>query len=310
MKVAVLGLGVIGKRLADAVSAHPSLDLVGVGVRGANGAVLARPGLAYFGTEPSTAAALAAAGVTVRGPWSDALRRADLVIDAGPSRSGAGRAPSYAAAGVAVRFCGGERDRGLGPVLHSALNRSAGVGTRTARLASCNTTAIGRVLAALGVAEIAGAHATVVKCATDTDKAGKGITNGAVFDARPSHHASDLAEIVPDLPLTSQALSVPMVSGHLILLRVRMRPGAAASAVERLGDASGITLLDAGRAHDSATIRFAALTGSVRGDRHDVAVQVHADGDMLSLALSLDNEAVTIPEAVDAVLAFGEGSHP
>jgi hypothetical protein len=97
-----------------------------------------------------------------------------------------------------------------------------------------------------------------------------------------------------------------MVSGHVILLRVWMRPGTTSPAVERLGRAPGITMLDPDRPHDSAVIRSMSLARSSRGDRHDVAVHLDAIGDPLSLALSLDNEAITIPEAVDAVLAFGD----
>jgi glyceraldehyde-3-phosphate dehydrogenase (NAD(P)) len=304
MKVAVLGMGVIGKRLVDAVAAHTDLELVGVGVRRVNGGVAARPDLPYYLTGDAPADQFEDAGIVVAGSWSDALKHADLVVDAGPSRSGAGRADSYAEAGVAVRFCGGERDPRLGPVLHSALNRETGFGLRSARLASCNTTAIGRSLAAIGADRIARAHGTIVRCCTDTDKAAKGVTSSAVFDARPSHHAADLHEIAPEIPLTTNAVTVPMVCGHVILLRVDLVDQDPDGAIGRLASARGVTLLPEGP-QNSALIRDEALRGGTsRGDRYDIAVQASRDGDTLSLAVCLDNEAITIPETLDAILAY------
>src|SRR5205823_5933801 len=150
----------------------------------------------------------------------------------------------------------------LGPVLHSALNRELGRGRRSARLASCNTTAIGRVVAAVGLAHIERVHATIVRCCTDTDKAAKGVTNSAVFDARFSHHANDLREIVPDLPIASHAITVPMVSGHLILLDVELRPGTSDAVSAGLAAAPGVRLLADDRAHDTAVIRADALERS------------------------------------------------
>ncbi|MBF5028532.1 type II glyceraldehyde-3-phosphate dehydrogenase [Micromonospora sp. ANENR4] len=304
MRIAVLGMGVIGKRLVDAVTEHPDLELVGVGIRRLTGGVLARPDVPYFLTDDGTPERFKGTGITVAGSWNDALAQADLVVDAGPSRSGAGRAASYRAARVAVRYCGGERDRSLGPVLHPALNREIGFGLRSARLASCNTTAIGRTLAAIGVGHIARAHATIIRCCTDTDKAAKGVTNSAVFDARPSHHATDLREIIPEMSLSTNAVTVPMVSGHVILLRLHLTDCELDAAVSRLGAAQGVTLLTEGT-HDSALIRERAMrSGMPRGDRYDIAVQACRDGDALSLAVSLDNEAITVPETIDAILAY------
>ncbi|MBM0230704.1 type II glyceraldehyde-3-phosphate dehydrogenase [Micromonospora sp. STR1_7] len=304
MKIAVLGMGVIGKRLVDAVTEHPDLELVGVGIRRVNGGVAARPDLPYFLTDDVPQERTEDTGITVAGSWNDALEQADLVVDAGPSRSGAGRAASYRAAGVAVRYCGGERDRSLGPVLHPALNREIGFGLRSARLASCNTTAIGRALAAIGVDRIARAHATIIRCCTDSDKAAKGVTNSAVFDARPSHHATDLREIVPEISLSTNAVTVPMVSGHVILLRLHLADRDPDAAASRLGAAHGVTLLSEGP-QDSALIRDRAMrSGAPRGDRYDIAVQACRDGDTLSLAVSLDNEAITIPETIDAILGY------
>jgi glyceraldehyde-3-phosphate dehydrogenase (NAD(P)) len=303
-------MGVIGKRVVDAVAEHPGLQLVAVGVRRLNGAVLARPDLPYRLTEGDGHQAFVRAGLDA-GDWRAALRQVDIVVDAGPSRTGAGRAESYRENGVAVRYCGGERDPKLGPVLHSSLNRAVGRDLRSARLASCNTTALGRVIAALGPDRIRWAHATVVRCCTDTDKANKGVTAGAVFDARSSHHARDLTQILPGLPLTSQAVTVPMVCGHVILLNVEF-DDPRIDVPAQLSQQPGITTLAPDQAHHSADLREESLRRSFgRGDRHAVAVQAGLDGGVWRLALSLDNESITVPETIDALVTFKDaGSGP
>lgn len=308
MRVAVLGMGIIGKRLVDAVQRQPDMSLAGVAVRSASAAVIAQPGLSYFVTEPAGTDRLRTAGVRVAGTLTDLLAGTDVLVDAGPARSGATRAATYRAAGVTAVFCGGERDPRLGPLVHPALNHLAATGRAGVRMTSCNTTALARLVAAVGPAAVASLTATVVRCATDNDKAAKGVVNSAVFDARPSHHASDLTALAPGLPADSYALTVPMLCGHVILVRLRLRPTTTADEViGRLGQVPRIVVLPAGR-HDTATLRSTLGGGAGRrwSDRYELAVQPDPLSDTELVAwLSLDNEAITVPEAMDVVRACG-----
>lgn len=305
MRIGVLGLGIIGKRLADAIGETHDLSLSGVVTRSAGPGVLARPGLETFAFDRAARNTLLAAGLTTAGLLEDLLERVDLLIDAGPSRTGISRRHIYESYAVKAIFCGGERDESLGPVVHSALNYEAAIGKNSLRMTSCNTTAVGRVVAAIGPEHIDHLTATVIRCATDTDKASKGIVNGAIFDAEPSHHARDLAEIVPALSARSWAVTVPMTSGHLIGLQVDLGPDmSCAMAISKLAETPRLSVLPPG---SNSTTQLKASTARLRGgrgDRYDLAVQAQPDGPRRLFAwLSLDNEAITIPECLDLVRA-------
>jgi glyceraldehyde-3-phosphate dehydrogenase (NAD(P)) len=298
-------MGVIGKRLVDAVTDQPDMTLSGVVVRSAGPGVLARPGIPAFAFDADAAAGLTRAGVRPRGDLDDLLATTDVVVDAGPSRSGAGRVGLYRSSGVSAVFCGGERDRTLGPLIHSALNYETAVGSTGVRLASCNTTALGRLVAAVGPEHVARLTATVVRCATDSDKASKGVVNGAVLDSGPSHHASDLQQILPSLRAESHAITVPMTSGHVIGVRIQLHGSLDASAaLGRLTAAPRTTVLGPGPHSTSAIKASAAHRPGHRGDRHDLAVALQPTSAVELVGwLSLDTEAVTIPETLDVIRA-------
>jgi glyceraldehyde-3-phosphate dehydrogenase (NAD(P)) len=300
--VAVLGTGVIGKRIIHELAADDRFDLTGIIVRSANVFVHARPELPYYSFDEDAAQALRESSIKARGSFRDALGQAEVIIDCGPSRTGATRAASYRAAGVRSVFCGGERDSALGPLVHPELSPKKALTAHSVRLTSCNTTALARVVAAVGPENIAELDATVVRCCTDRDKANKGITNGAVLGPVPSHHASDLASVVPGLRARSMAMTVPMNVGHVIHARLALLSHMPrAMAVSRLAGGVRLNLLPAAEIIDQMG-RRAAMTTPWR-NRYALDVQV-VDTDVpdrLDLWLALDNEAITIPEALDVL---------
>ena len=302
MKVAIVGMGVIGKRLATAVDRQPDMTLAGVGVRSVGGGVLAHPGLPYFVTDARANGPLRDAGIEPAGDFDALLAAADVVVDAGPARSGAERHDRYRRAGVRSVFCGGEVSRALGPLIHSGLNLATAAGAHSVRLTSCNTTALGRLLAAAGPDRLDRVDATVLRCATDTDKAAKGITNGTTFDVRASHHGTDLEAMMTGARVRVRAAGIPSTCGHVMLVQVRPRRPVAAAMARRIGRARRLTVLAGDRRHDTAAIKARAYRTTHRGDRYVVAVQLEVDDPGTVTAwISLDNEAVTIPETLDVV---------
>lgn len=302
MRVAVLGLGIIGKRLAAALAEDPDLELAGVAVRSASPAARAYAGRGVYASEPAGFDALRDDGVPPRGDLADLLAVADLVVDCGPSGTGATRASRYAAAGVDAVFCGGERAPDLGPLVHPALNYEVAATARRVRMVSCNTTALGRVVAAVGPGNTLEMSATVLRCATDNDKAGKGITNGALLGGALSHHAEDLRAILPGLVASSWAAALPMTCGHAILVRLRLATGAG-DGLARLRAAPRVTVVE--NALDTAVLRDAAThTGRRWAQRFELTVlPCETEGDELLCWLSLDNESITIPETMDIIRA-------
>ena len=306
MRTVVVGLGVIGKRMAAAVSAQPDMTLAGVVVRTPGPTVLAQPHLPVYAWSDESARVLGQAGVPVKGHLADLLDEADVLIDCGPARTGITRLDAYRAHGdVKLLFCGGERDARLGPLVHSAVKPYA---TRTSgRLPSCNTTSVVRVLAALG-SEAVAAKAIFLRCATDTDKAGKGITNGAVLSCHPSHHADELRALFPALAVETLAATLPMVSGHVVQLDVELRSPLSPDQLLKLLAADRRLVVSAAPTISTAEVR-SAMTGLGRAwdNRYEALVCPIPTDRGFSCWLALDNEAVTIPEAVDMLRLMAAG---
>ena len=145
------GYGVIGKRVADAVTLQPDMELVGV----ADTATDYRLRLAsernypLFGSTPEAVGALEDAGFGPVGGLQDLLRQVDVVVDATPKNIGAANAPAYAAEGVKAIFQGGEKHELAGVSFVAQANYEEALGRDSVRVVSCNTTGLVRVLSAL-----------------------------------------------------------------------------------------------------------------------------------------------------------------
>jgi glyceraldehyde-3-phosphate dehydrogenase (NAD(P)) len=311
LRAAVIGCGTIGKRVADAVRRQPDMELAGIGVRSAHPAVLAARlgGARVFCTERDRRADLEAAGLAPAGDLDDLLADCAAVVDCTPSRQAVSRLPRYRAAGLPAVFCGGERHEDVGLTFSTLANYEAAVGSSAVRVASCNTTGLVRVVAGLHRRfGVTAGHAVLVRCATDPDKAGKGVVAGLTVSPGCSHHAEDVARLVPGVRLVTQAVSAPTNRGHVALLGLDLerRP----SAADLLGHLRATPRLLAERLPMSTAIlrdRFTA-DGRPRGDRPELvvwpeSVVITGGGAVLSVAIHM--EAVVVPETIDCLRAVG-----
>ena len=87
-----------------------------------------------------------AAGIPVAGSLDDLLRQVDVVVDCSPKRIGAQNKARYQAAGVKAIWQGGEPHELAGYSFVAQANYAGAVGRDFARIVSCNTTALIRVL--------------------------------------------------------------------------------------------------------------------------------------------------------------------
>lgn len=301
IRVGVLGAGVIGKRLAAALEQDSDLTLAGIAIRSPAIFALARPELPYYAADADAIPLLSKAGISVRGSLDDLLDASDVIVDCGPSGTAGSRAAAGRAHSTRRVFCGGERDPDLGPLIHSALNPEVAAAPKL-RLLSCNTTALARILAAIGTSAVRSLDATIIRCCTDSDKAGKGITNGAAIYPAPTHHARDLSKLAPGVALRTVAMTAPMTAGHVIRAQVRLAGDCLAqAALDRLAAEPRIGLL-----HHSgplSTAELKAATSRRWHNRYELTVLpiAHPSTDELDLWLSLDNEAITLPETMDVL---------
>src|SRR5579872_4256514 len=91
VRVAINGYGVIGKRVADAVTLQPDMELAGVAdvsfdyrIR-----VAVERGYAVYASVPEKRAEMEAAGLPVAGDLNALLKQVDVVVDCTPKRVGA-----------------------------------------------------------------------------------------------------------------------------------------------------------------------------------------------------------------------------
>ena len=165
-RVAVNGYGVIGKRVADAVKLQDDMELVGVAdvVYDYRIRVAVERGYPVYASVPEKRAEMEAAGVPVAGTLDDLLGQVDVVVDCTPKGIASKNKELYQAAGVKAIWQGGEKHELAGYSFVAQVNYAGAVNRQFARVVSCNTTALSRVIACaapprLGEARAGGAAA-------------------------------------------------------------------------------------------------------------------------------------------------------
>lgn len=315
-KVVVVGYGVVGKRVADAVQAQDDMQISGIVdvIPTALVGVAHERGFPMFAASAEAADRMRAGGIEVAGVFDDALRDADLVIDTSPEGITAKNLPKYDEANKPFIVNGGEKHEIAGFSFSSLANYRQGLGKRKTRVVSCNTTSLCRMMVALqGGAPIEDAFVTVVRRGADPVRTSAGPINAIepVLGGF-SHHAPDVNTVIPNLNISSLAVKVSTTLSHVHMLRVHF------------GDAiDQETILERLR----ATPRIITVSGSKgvisnahilelfrdrlrpRGDMWEVAVwedSIRVVDRVAVLTYCVHMESVAVPENVDAVRAMLE----
>lgn len=320
VRVAVNGYGVIGKRVADAVALQDDMELAGVIDVVADHRIRVAVGRNYpvyaAGREPADA--MRAAGIPVAGTLDDLLPRVDVVVDSTPKRVAAQNKTAYERAGVRAVFQGGEKHELTGYSFVAQVNYAGAVGRQFVRVVSCNTTGLSRVLGALHQRGwVKRVRAVLMRRATDPWESHKGgMINTVVPEVTvPSHQGPDAQTIIPDLDITTIAAAGPFNLSHIHFTMVETtRPVTVEEVRAALWEAPRIAFV---RADDGLTalngvIELMRDLGRPRGDMWEVAVWEDAlavDGRDIHLIYQVHNEAIVVPETIDAIRAL-TGSEP
>lgn len=318
-KVAVNGYGVIGKRVADAVQLQPDMELVGVADIITDWRI--RPAAGRFPLFASTAEAgeaMGQAGLTIAGDLDDLLAKADVVVDATPKHVAAGNLPRYRAAGVKVVLQGGESHDTAGHSFVAQANYDSALGRDMTRVVSCNTTSIVRVLGALQDAGLlAKARGVLIRRATDPWESHLGgVMNTMVPEPKiPSHQGPDARTVLPDLDVVTIAAKGAHTQTHNHYWSLQLtRPASREEVLAELRAAPRIAFIRMadGLVALNSTIELMKDLGRPRGDMWEVAVWeelVTVEADEAYLTYQVYNEAIVIPETIDAIRAL-TGSAP
>ena len=317
VKVGVAGYGVIGNRLAAGVVAQDDMELVGVADVAPTMAVraLKERGMPFplFAAVPGSEQALEDAGIPVTGSFDDLLGEVDIMLDSAPGGVGAKNKVKYVEHGVKAVFQGGEKAEVADVFFHGTVNYEQGLGVDYLKLTSCNTTglirAVHAVHAAVGVTKT---FITIVRRVADPGDTHRGLTNVLQVDPVPNHQAVDLMSIIPEIDATGMLIHTPVTHGHIITLSVTPKQKMSVDeAIEAFKAYPRIKVvrIDEGFNSNSSLFQWARYMEYPRADMFEIGLweeMVGLSGDDVIFAINIPQEAVTIPETIDAVRASME----
>lgn len=315
IKILVNGYGVIGKRLADAVALQDDMELIGVADVSADWRikVAIKNGYNVFASSPDALSQMKEAGIAVQGEMQEALKNIDLVIDATPQGIGAKNKPLYDKVGVKSIFQGGEEHQLTGFSFVAQVNYQDGLNKNSARCVSCNTTGLARIINTLhSKGLVKKVRASLFRRGTDPWESHKnGLLNTAVPEPKiPSHHAIDLNSVMPDLNIITVAAAGPFNLSHLHIAFVELNEAIDKKTVIKMyQEAPRVVLIknSDGLVGLNSVIELMRDLGRKRNDMYEVALWediLNVQEEELFLVYQVHNEAVVIPENIDAARAI------
>ena len=314
IRVGVNGYGVIGKRVADAVLLQPDMELVGIADIATDWRIKSAANrLPLFASTDDSKAEMISAGLRPLGALDELLQLSDIVIDTTPKHVAAGNLGRYRAAGVKAVFQGGESHDMTGHSFVAQANYESALGRETTRVVSCNTTSIVRVLGALDTAGLLlRARGVLIRRATDPWESHLGgIMNTMVPEPTiPSHQGPDARTVLPGLDLVTIAAKGAHTQTHNHYWTLQLtRQATREDVLDALRAAPRIAFIrmSDGLVALNSTIELMRDIGRPRGDMWEVAVWedlVTVQGDEAFLTYQVYNEAIVIPETIDAIRAL------
>jgi len=312
IRVAVNGYGVIGKRVAAAVAVQEDMSMAGVSdvVTDWRASTALRNGFRLFGATTEHAGAMRAAGLDVTGTLDELLGQADVVVDCTPKRIAAKNIDIYRRRGLKFIVQGGEKHEATGHSFVAEANYATALDRDATRVVSCNTTSIVRTLSSLKRAGLLQrARGTLLRRATDPWESHESvIMNTLVPEPEiPSHQGPDAQSVDPDLDVVTMAVKVPETLAHLHYWSVQMTRGASKDEVlDAFRTSSRIALINTsdGLVALNTVKELMADRGRPHDNLYEVALwadMLRVQGDELFYAYMVDNQAIVIPETIDAI---------
>ncbi len=317
VKVAINGYGTIGKRVADAVAEQDDMEVAGV--------VKTRPsfearvalekGYALYAAAKENIDDFRKSKIEVSGTLEDLLDKADIVVDATPGDTGEEYKKLYEKHGVKAIWQGGEDHELTGFSFNSEANYNDALGRQFARVVSCNTTGLVRVLYALDSSNgVRKARVTLMRRAADPGDIKTGPINALVPDPikLPSHHGPDVNSILSDIDITTMAVKTSTTLMHLHALNVELEKKCTEDDIIKLfGERPRIRLVSSkDRIKSTAEVmEFAKELGRPRGDMWENVVwkdSIAFNRGELYFFQAIHQESDVVPENVDAIRALLE----
>lgn len=316
-KVAINGYGTIGKRVADAVAAQDDMEIVGVvKTRPSFEAYIAKKkGYDLYASSNENVKDFKKSKIDISGTLEDLLEKADIVVDATPGNTGEEYKKLYEKHGVKAIWQGGEDHELTGFSFNSEANYSDTSGHDFARVVSCNTTGLVRVLYALDtVFGVKKARVTLMRRAADPNDIKTGPINALIPDPikLPSHHGPDVNSILPDINITTMAVKTSTTLMHLHALNIELKKACGESDVIDVFEKRPRIRLVSSKDRIKSTaeaMEFAKDLGRPRGDMWENIVwkdSIAINKGELYFFQAIHQESDVVPENVDAIRALLE----
>ncbi|WP_435349728.1 type II glyceraldehyde-3-phosphate dehydrogenase [Haloarchaeobius sp. HRN-SO-5] len=315
IQVGINGYGTIGKRVADAVRAQPDMEVVGVAKTRPNfeAETAVTKGYPLYAAIEDRIDRFDEAGIELAGTVDELVAAADVVVDACPSGIGADNCELYAERDTPALLQGGEDADAADVSFNARANYDETTGADVARVVSCNTTGLSRLVAPLqeeyGIEKV---RATLVRRGGDPAQTGRGPINDILPNpvSLPSHHGPDVNTIFPDLAIDTLGLKVPATLMHTHSINVTLESTPDAADVRELLDGESRTFVvpeymdidGAGKLKE-----YAMDVGRPRADIWENCIwgeSVTMEDDDLYLFQAIHQESDVVPENVDAIRAI------
>lgn len=314
-KIGLVGYGVIGKRVADAINVQDDMTLVGVCDVISDWRIqnAVRKNYDIYAATTEAEQEMKASGITVTGNMQDLLNKVDLVVDCTPKNIAAKNVEIYKKKGIKFILQGGEKHQTTGHSFSAENNYRSALNLDATRVVSCNTTSILRTLGALKRAGLLDyARGTLLRRATDPWESHLGgIMNTMVPEKEiPSHQGPDAQNVDPDLDVITSAVKVPETLSHMHYWNVKLKKKASKEEVlNAFKTSSRIKFIhyDQGLVSNNTIKEMFMDMGRPWGDMYEVALwedMLKVVGDELFYAYVVDNQAIVIPETIDAIRAL------
>lgn len=315
IKVGLVGYGVIGKRVADAIKVQDDMKLKGVCDVISDWRIqnAVRKDYHIYAATAEAEKQMKASGISVQGNLQDLLDKVDLVVDCTPKNIAARNVEIYKKQGIKFIVQGGEKHGTTGHSFSAENNYGSALNLDATRVVSCNTTSILRTLTALKRAGLLDyARGTLLRRATDPWESHLGgIMNTMVPEKDiPSHQGPDAQSVDPDLDVITSAIKVPQTLSHMHYWNVKLKKQATKEEVlNAFKTSTRIKLIhyDQGLVSNNTIKEMFMDMGRPWGDMYEVALwedMLKVVGDELFYAYVVDNQAIVIPETLDAIRAL------
>lgn len=188
-----------------------------------------------------------------------------------------------------------------------------GIGEDYLKLTSCNTTGLIRTVDCLdreyGIEKVA---ITIIRRVSDPGDYHRGLTNALQVDKAPSHQAVDLMTIMPHISATGILVHTPVTHGHIITVLATPKTEVSVNNVIdcfKTHPRIRVVRIEDGFLGNASLFKYARDLGNPRGDMYEIAVfeeTVVKSGEDIMFAINIPQEAIVIPETMDAIRASME----